>query len=105
MYEIITDWIYTNLTWYNIMIIISLLVGLGAGYVHKTGIPILWTGILSLVLIWGKTYLEPMITGLYYFDINNYTVLSIMLAIMSISWLIIIAITHYNLIYNGKVIN
>lgn len=105
MIEVITDWIYNQLTYYNIMILVTVFIGLCAGYIHKNGIPILWTGMLAMILYFGQAYLKPMLTGLYYFDTNNITFLSSMLVIMSILWILIMGLTHYNLIVHGKAVN
>jgi len=105
MIEYLTE-LYANYgNYYYLMICISLIVGIMASYIHKNGIPLLWTIILSGILHYGYNYLNPMINGLFNFEYTNYTVLSIMLCIMSITWILIMLITHYNLIMYGEVVN
>lgn len=104
MFEYLTNIVTDYWNYYYLMIVISLIIGLMASYIHKTGIPILWTIILSGILHFGYEYLNPMINGLYNFDYINYTVLSIMLMIFAVLWSLIMLLTHYNLIMEGEVV-
>lgn len=88
------------LNWYYLIIALSLIIGIVAGYNTKSGIPIIWTVLLSLILHFGNVYLEPMLLGLQYI---NYSLLGVMLPIISVCWIIILLITHYNLLKYGKV--
>lgn len=105
MIEYITEWITQYWNLYYLLIMISLIIGFSASYIHKNGIPILWTLILSGILHFGYEYLNPMINGIINFDYINYTVLSIMLLTFSCTWVLIYIISHYNLIMYGEVVN
>lgn len=105
MIEYLTNLFGDYWNYYYLMIMISLIIGIGASYIHKTGIPILWTIVLSGILHYGYEYLNPMISGMINFDIINYTILSIMLLIFSLTWALIYIISHYNLIMYGEVVN
>lgn len=98
------EWIINYWNYYYLMIIISLIIGIIASYIHKSKTPLLWTVILSGILHYGYELLNPMISGLYNFDYVNYTVLSVMLLIFSSTWIIIMVITHLNLIREGEVV-
>ena len=92
--EIITDWYY----W---MVIISLIIGFVSAYIHNTGIPILFTVLLSVILVLGKEYLYTLIKGVEHID---YSLLGILLGVFSISWMIIMFITHFNMAFHGEVV-
>lgn len=59
-------------TWYYILIAVLLVVGFIGMWIHKTSLPMLWAGIMSLILFIGATTLEPLIFGYQYYALYSF---------------------------------
>lgn len=93
--------------WYYILIVIILSVTFTGSYIHrkKKGavIPFLWGIILSLTLIIGAQYLEPLLFGfLAYWNIDWYSFL--LFASFTAIWGIYVTLTLYNSVRYGRVV-
>lgn len=101
MIELINEWITNFGNWYYAMIFISVIIGLCASYIHNNGIPLIFTILLGVILHYGIEYLKPML--LNYTAYESYTMLGYMLTTMSILWVMIYSLIHFNLIMYGEV--
>ena len=92
------------LVWYWLFITGVIITTLIATYIHKKILPLMWGIILSLVMIIGYQYIEPMLLGwiIYY---NTDWILFSITAYVSVIWFGWVLLSLYNSIRYGVVVD
>jgi len=91
------------LVWYYIFIAIVLLITGIATMIHKKVIPFMWGIILSLVLLIGVSYIEPILFGfLSYYQVNWYAFA--LFGSFTVVWFGYVALCLYNSVRYGGVV-
>jgi len=92
-----------NITsWYYIMIAVILGVGLYGTWKHDTGMPIVWAGMVSVILYYGALTIEPLIFGYEYYPM--YSIQWFLVSAFGLMFMLIFGTYCWNIINYGNVV-
>lgn len=103
MYDIVLS-IEAILVWYVLLVIGILLITLIASVRHKTPLPFAWGLVIAILILWLRDYLAPVIFGVLNYDWNTNPILFAITGIFGVAWFCYIALTLYNSVQSGELI-
>lgn len=103
MYDIVLN-VEAVLVWYVLLVIGILALTLWASVRHGTPLPFAWGLVIAVLILWLKDYLAPIVFGVFNYDWNTQPMLFALTGIFAVSWFGYIAMTLYNLLKSGEMI-
>ena len=88
--------------WYYLIIGLIIIVGIIGAWIHDSAIPITWGVLMSCILFFGSTILEPLIFGYQYYDMYSFQ--WIMVSLFGVLFALINLTYGYNILTKGTVI-
>ena len=93
----------TNVSmWYYLIIGIFIIVGIIGTWIHNSAIPITWAVLMSIILFFGSTTLEPLIFGFQYYTMYSFQ--WIMVSLFGVLFALINLTYGYNILTKGTVV-
>lgn len=89
-------------SWYWVLIAVILGVSIYGSWKHNTAIPILWGGLMSVILYYGAVAIEPLIFGFEHYP--EYTIQWYFVTAFGVLFALINATYLYNIATKGTVV-